>query len=150
MTYRERLWPGVGVWLFAALMVGSLAVAVAAAAPGPAGPVAGAVVGAFITWLLVVASPRVHLDERVLRADRARLPWQHVGTVTVLTEDDFRAATGPQAHAGAYLMLRPWVRTGVRVDVQDPRDPHPYWIIGSHRPVRLARAIESARAAVTG
>ena len=145
VQFRERVWPGVGVWSVAMLMVSSLVIAISAAASTFLALIVGTAVAALTVWLLLASSPTIHLDECVLRADRARLPWSHVGAVTALDAPAFRATLGPQAHAHAHLVVRPWVRTGVRVDVTDPRDPHPYWIIGTHRPQRLRQAIESAR-----
>lgn len=145
VRWRERVWPGAGVWLLAMLMVGSLVIALDAAASAGLAALIGAVVGGLTTWLLMVSSPIIHVDERVIRADRARLPWPYVGDVIALDEREFRAAIGPQAHARAFLVVRPWVRTGVKVTLRDPRDPHPYWIIGTHRPQRLRQAMESAR-----
>lgn len=145
VQWRERVWPGAGVWLLALLMVGSLVIALDAAASVGFAALVGAVVGGVTTWVLMASSPIIHVDDRVVRADRARLPWPYVGDVVALDEREFRAAIGPQAHARAFLVVRPWVRTGIKVTVRDPRDPHPYWIIGTHRPQRLRQALEAAR-----
>ena len=51
------------------------------------------------------------------------------------------------ADARAYLLLRPYLKRGVRVDITDPADPAPYWLVSSRRPDALVSALEATRAA---
>jgi hypothetical protein len=55
-----------------------------------------------------------------------------------------RRARGPRLDARAYLCLRGWVAGGVRVTLNDPADPTPYWLVSSTDPTALARAITTA------
>jgi hypothetical protein len=45
------------------------------------------------------------------------------------------------------LVLPPFVPTAVRVELHDPADPTPYWLVGTRHPHHLAAAIEAARTA---
>jgi hypothetical protein len=85
------------------------------------------------------------VDDRVVRAGRARLPLWAVGEAVALDASSTRRLLGRDADPQAYLMTRPWARTAVRVSVIDRRDPHPYWLVASRRPRRLAEAIIRAR-----
>jgi hypothetical protein len=49
--------------------------------------------------------------------------------------------------ARAFLLLRSYVKTAVRVEVVDPLDPHPYLYLSSRHPEKLAAAFARANAA---
>ena len=48
---------------------------------------------------------------------------------------------GPEANARAYLVLRPYLKRAVKVEITDPADPTPYWLVSSRRPEDLAGAL---------
>jgi hypothetical protein len=49
------------------------------------------------------------------------------------------------ADARAYLLLRPYLKRGVRVDIVDPDDPTPYWLVSCRRPEDLVSAVRVGR-----
>nr|WP_284301161.1 DUF3093 family protein [Homoserinibacter gongjuensis] len=51
---------------------------------------------------------------------------------------------GVRLHADAWLLIRGWIPDVVRVELDDPQDPTPYWIISSRRADELAAAIAGA------
>ena len=75
------------------------------------------------------------------RAGRARIGGQHVGTATALDPEETRRVAGVEADARAYLLLRPYLKRAVRVEITDPADPAPYWLVGTRHPERLAGAL---------
>ena len=80
-----------------------------------------------------------------LRVDDAHLPLRFVAGVTALTAEDKRALLGVDADPLAFVVQRPWIPGAVRVDLDDPADPTPYWLISSRRPAELAAALDAAR-----
>ena len=147
VTYRERLVPPLSWWLFTFGLAGSLGIAYGHFLGATVGWITTAVVEAFLAWMLWFrAAPPVRVDELVFRAGPARLPLQYVGEVRVLDESATRNLCGPEGEASAYLCLRPAVaRRAVAVVVADPQDPHPFWLVSSRRPERLATALIAAR-----
>jgi hypothetical protein len=145
-TYRERLFAPLMWWLIAAAMVASLGIAYAVATPGWVAltvtalgvSVAALVLGSYGSALVAVGADGV-------QAGRAVLPMNACGSVTVLSEREFRHLRGPGADARAYLLLRPYVATAVRIDVTDAADPTPYWLICTRHPDRLGAAIADWR-----
>lgn len=103
-------------------------------------PTVVAVIGGSATLAAVVVllsrygAVEVVADERGLSVGRAHLPWAHVGAVKALDEDGRRRATGVEADARAYVVLRAYCRGAVRVTVVDEHDPAPYWLISTRRP----------------
>ena len=91
------------------------------------------------------AAAQVAVDGRTLHAGRAHIDLEHVGAATALDADGVRRQAGVDADARAYLLLRPYLKRGVRVDITDPADPTPYWLISCRRPDALVSALEAAR-----
>ncbi|HSO68704.1 MAG TPA: DUF3093 domain-containing protein [Arachnia sp.] len=146
MTYRERL--HVPWWwsVIALLFWLSLAVAVVAYVPlQPA--VAFSVLAAMGLLLALVAYSRtlVAVDHDALVAGRYRLTSEYIAGVVPLSGASARSAYGPEADHRAFLFTRPFIADLVRVDLADPADPHPYWLVSTRHPEELAAAIEAAR-----
>ena len=80
------------------------------------------------------------------RAGRARIEATHLGTVTALDAEQTRRVAGPEADARAYLLLRPYLKRAVKVEITDPADPAPYWLVSSRHPDELARAVRALTA----
>jgi hypothetical protein len=76
-----------------------------------------------------------------LRADDARLPLSVISSVTVLDVEGKRDLLGIDAEPLAFVIQRPWIPRGVRIDLNDPDDPTPYWYISSRHPHELAAAL---------
>lgn len=85
--------------------------------------------------VLVTAGPGV------LRAGEANLAEPDLGEVRPLDPAAWRAALDRAGTDRAFLLTRPWIDRGVRVEVADPGDPTPYWLVSSRRPSALADAV---------
>lgn len=148
-AYLERLRPSAAYWVLvpvAALMAGVSGVPL-----GPAIAAGAAVVtGAGVAVLLALRAPEVRVDDTGLRAGPAFLEAGHLGEVEPLEAEATRHALGPGLRADAYVVHRSWVRTAVRVAVDDDRDPTPYWLISTRNPEELARAVTACRDAARG
>jgi len=102
-----------------------------------------------VAWLLLGTSPVVRVDDRVLRAGRARLPLGYVGRRAVVSPADTTRLRGRDADPSAYLCVRSYVRASVMVEVTDPQDPHPYWLVSTRRPEALLAALDEATASAS-
>ncbi len=76
-----------------------------------------------------------------LRVGAAHLSPDEIGEVEALDARGLRAWLGPKADARAWLRTRPYIDEGVRVEVADPSDPAPYWLVSSRRPEALVAAL---------
>jgi hypothetical protein len=149
VDHAERLTVPLRWWVQGTMLVASFWLAVLAATPDHevvAWSVTAVALGLMVAAFLAYGSARVEVRDGELRAGRARLPVEHVGRVEALDGDQMRRQAGVDADARAYLLLRPYLKRGVRVDLTDPADPTPYWLVSSRRPTELAAALETARA----
>jgi hypothetical protein len=147
VDYAERLTVPLRWWAQGTMFVATLWLAVLAATPEVFAWSVTAVAMAVLVALFVgYGRPRVSVDGTTFRAGRAHIPLDLVGPVTALDADGVRRQAGVEADARAYLLLRPYLKRGVRVDIADPADPTPYWLVSSRRPDALASALEAGRA----
>lgn len=144
-AYTERLWLGPLGWLLVVLFGIVLGVAVL-----PVNDTLGLVVAvlgvAGGVLVAVLTTTRVEVDRGTLRAGAARIPARLVGPATVLEGEALRTELGPALDARAYLCLRGWVHRAVRIELHDPQDPTPYWVVSTRRPDRLVAALSAAGA----
>lgn len=146
VDYSERLWPAVSLFIVLLLLLPSVTLMLWPIASAIAIP-ASIVVYALVAGSLALMSPSLIVRDGQLRAGSARIPVSMLGETTKLNDAELRRIIGPGADARAYLLVRGYIHQGVRVEVTDPADPAPYWVLTTRRPNELVAAIEAARAA---
>lgn len=141
-TYSETLRVPLRWWAIVTMFHASALLALLVAGLGIwSYVVMGAVVGLTVALLVSYGSARVAVTDQELVAGRARIPLSLLSRPVALDADATRDRIGPLADARAYLLVRPYVARAVVVDVTDPRDPAPYWLMSSRHPRTLAAAL---------
>ena len=144
MDYDERLAVPLRWWVQGTMLVASLWLAVVVAVPGAAAWLVTAVALLVLAAVLLsVGSARLTVRDGVFRAGRARIAGAHLGPATALDPESTRRLAGVEADARAFLLLRPYLKRAVRVEITDPDDPAPYWLVNTRHPDRLVRALTS-------
>lgn len=143
--YCERLSVPLRWWVQGVMLVATLWLAFVVAMPALAAWLATAVLlAALFALLLSYGAPRIEVTGGELRVGRAHIGLEHLGTIEPLDPEAARRVAGVEADARAYLMLRPYLKRAVRVQVTDPADPAPYWLVGTRHPDELAAALRRA------
>lgn len=144
MHYRERLTVPVAWWVLSALFALSLLLAFGLYL----GPVWGVGVGAaslgVAAAIFRAAAVEIGVSDTALLVGRANIDRSYLGTVTALGPAEAKRRRGPDADARAYLVLRPYLNSAVEIEVIDPDDPVPYWLVATRRPKALAAALTGA------
>ena len=98
-----------------------------------------------LTALALAAGSRGSLvvDGGVLHVPGARIPIAQLDHGVALDREAFRQQTGALADPRAFVVSRPWLHTAVRLMLDDPADPTPYWVVGTRRPQELLAALRS-------
>jgi hypothetical protein len=147
-VYRERLRAPLSWWLLGLVVIVILGAELAAGFGWLAAAAIYAVlVAGWSAMLISWGRPRVEVADGELVAGRARLALAAAGEVSALDRAQTRAISGPRADPAAFLLIRPYLREAVYVEVTDPAVGTPYWVVGTRRPAALAAAINSARPA---
>jgi hypothetical protein len=150
-AYDERLGVPLRWWALATMFLASVLVAFLVATPLWVALSGTAVLSALVAGVFVsYGSAHVTVGGGMLRAGRARISLTHLGQCQALDAEATRRLAGRDADARAYLLIRPYLRAGVRVDIADPGDPAPYWLLASRRPARLVAALQAAGVQAAG
>ncbi|NEE19396.1 DUF3093 domain-containing protein, partial [Streptomyces sp. SID7499] len=88
-------------------------------------------------------SARIRVVAGALVAGDARIPLSALGEPEVLDAEEARAWRTHKADARAFMLLRGYVKTAVRVEVTDPDDPTPYVYLSTRNPQGLAAALSA-------
>jgi hypothetical protein len=143
-SYRERLWPSPWLFVSTALVIPA-SILVFAPIDLVVGVAVAVVLYAGCVLSLLALSPTIEIADGELRAGRAHIPMELVGEPTAFAGDQAFAERGPRLDARAFLVIRGWVRDVVRVPIEDPEDPTPYWLLSSRRPNDIVAAIQGSR-----
>ena len=141
-VYSERLGVPLRWWVQGTMLVATLWLAVVVALPALAAWLVTAVALGLLSFLFwSYGSARIVVSEGTFRAGRAHVPAGFLGAATALDAEETYRAAGVEADARAYLLLRPYLKRAVRVELIDPADPAPYWLVCTRHPEELARAL---------
>lgn len=143
--YDERLTVPRSWWFLAAGAGVSLALILLPLGTLPmlAGLVGGGALGA--AAVSSYGSARIRVVAGSLVAGDARIPVEALGEATVLDADEALAWRRHKADARAFMLLRAYVPTAVKVEITDPADPTPYAYLSTRSPQRLVAALEAVR-----
>jgi hypothetical protein len=139
-AYRERLWPAPWVFIATALVIPA-ALLVFLPISTTAGIVCAIVLYGAIVVTLVATTPVVEVTDAEFGAGRAHLPLAIVARAEAFEGAEATAERGVRLDARAYLVIRGWIPGLVRVELDDPGDPTPYWLVSTRHPRRLAAAL---------
>jgi len=142
VIYQERLHVPLRWWVQATMFLATLWLALVVALPGWLAWAASlslfAGVFAILGWL---GAARVEIRDGILYAGPATIPLSKVSSAESLDKDATRRVHGIEADARAFLVTRPYIPRAVKVVLDDPDDPTPYWLISSRHPHQLAAAV---------
>ena len=129
LTFGAIVWTGFDPWITVAVFA--------------------ALIGITAAFLLNWGRAIIEVTGAELRVGHDVLPLTQAGEVRPLDEAQARALRGPRADPGAYLLIRPYLRYAVYIQVTSEDAAHPYWLLATRRPAKLAAAIESSRPVVS-
>ena len=138
MIFTEVLRPPIWVLAFIYFMFLSLVIAIWAALDTTVTMVALAIATLAIPFIARSLTSRIRVDQNELRIDKAHIALKYLGKVTVLDSDAMRLLRTRDADPAAFLAIKFWAATGIKIEVTDPRDATPYWLITSKRGEKLA------------
>ena len=142
--YFERLWAPLSWWAIAVFLAFSFVVAVWAIL-SDAWALGALVVGMALVAALLLGVGRagISVDEDGLRAGGAFIEWRWLAGAAVLDAAATRELVGGAADGRTWLLVRPWLKSSVLVDLTDRADPHRHWVLSSRHPAALAEAINA-------
>ncbi|MFE2988765.1 DUF3093 domain-containing protein [Streptomyces sp. NPDC059262] len=139
--FEERLTAPRSWWLVSLLL--GVACALIMLPFGPL-PLLGGLVGGTAAAAVVTSSygsVRIRVVADSLVAGDAKIPLSALGDAEILDAEGARAWRTHKADPRAFMLLRSYVPTALRVDIVDPQDPTPYVYLSTRDPQGLAKAL---------
>lgn len=143
-TYREVMRPAFWLYIAAILIIPAI-VLVLAPINMLFGIILSIVVYAVIVLLMILKSPSIELTETMLRVGKASIPRSELGAASGFSGTHAIEQRGTKLDGRAWLMFTGWVDPVVRIDIIDPLDPVPYWLISTRHPEQFVAALRSRR-----
>ncbi len=142
VVYHERLRVPLRWWVQGTLLIATLWLAMVVAIPGwLPWAITGLTLG--LMWLGFTSyAAKVVLTQDQLLVGSAHINREYLGSAVALNAEQTSQLAGVDADARAYLVVRPYLSESVRVEIDDPQDPAPYWLITTRHAARLAEAIQ--------
>ncbi|WP_326700352.1 DUF3093 domain-containing protein [Streptomyces sp. NBC_01754] len=112
-------------------------------------PMLGGLAGGSVLSAMAVSgygSVRIRVVAGTLVAGDARIPLSALGDAEVLEAEEARAWRTYKADTRAFMLLRSYVPTAVRIEVTDPADPTPYLYLSTREPQALVAALAAVPA----
>ena len=141
-TFREVIRPPLWLIAFIYFMLFSLVLAIWAAFDNRTAIVAAIfaiVIGAVALYKI---KGEIICNGLELRVGRAHIGYEFCGDVTVLSRTEFLKARTREVDPAAHLALFFWISEGVKIEVTDPRDPTPYWLISTKQGKEIKQALQ--------
>jgi DUF3093 family protein len=142
VLFTEKLWPGAWIWVVAAGLA-SAGILVFAPISMTAGITAAVVLFAVETALLVLSTPALTVTARTLQVGRASIERGLTGPAEAFRGKEATAERGTRLNGLAYLCIRGWIDPVVRIEIDDPSDPTPYWLTSTRRPDELTAVLNA-------
>ncbi|WP_149827832.1 DUF3093 domain-containing protein [Streptomyces tailanensis] len=143
--YEERLTAPRTWWLVCLLTGVSMALILL---PFGTLPLLGGLAGGTAAAAVVTSSygsVRIRVVGDALIAGEAKIPVSALGTPEILDPEEARAWRTHKANPHAFMLLRAYIPTALRIPVTDPSDPTPYVYLSTREPERLVTALEAAK-----
>ena len=145
-VYTERLAAPWWWWPFGLLVAGLVAAEVHGGADGLLSVVPYAICfPVAVAVLLRLSRATIVLTaDGLLQVQGARIGVDHLAGGTAFDPKTSRALLRGSDPL-AFTSIRPFVGSGVHLEVDDPADDTPYWLVSSRRPEELLRSIAEVR-----
>jgi hypothetical protein len=92
-----------------------------------------------IIFLGLFAAPTLSLSSKTLSIGNVKIPTQYVKAITVVEASAQQSEKGPKLNPSAYVRFQVGVNGLLKVELNDPNDPTPYWLISSRNPDLVAK-----------
>ena len=139
--FRERSpWP-FWLWSFLLFLAATLALAFYAALGTRWGELTGLIQLLGLLFISQRTPLEIQVSEGELRVGSAHIERRFLGLVEALNAEQMRQWRGPLADPAAFMALRFWIATGVKIEINDSKDPTPYWLISSKKAQPLLAAL---------
>jgi hypothetical protein len=92
---------------------------------------------------LFFLAPVIQVGSSHLSVARAKIPRNLLGKIEEIAKDQIFYERGPKLDPAAFKVFQGTVKTAIKISLNDPNDPTPYWIISTRKPAQLAEVLRA-------
>jgi Protein of unknown function (DUF3093) len=141
VTYREVIRPPLWVLAFIYFLFLSLVLAIWAALDNRSALISWIASTLAIFALAYIWRREIVVESGELRVGKAHIELRYIAGCEALTGEQMRLLRTRDADPAAYLALAFWMPSGVKISLNDSRDPTPYWLISCKKSEELTRTL---------
>jgi hypothetical protein len=142
IVYRERVRPNLGTFIAVATLLPAVTL-VSEPFDYRIGIAVGLILVMSIWAALFFLAPVIQVGSSHLTVARAKIPRDLLGKIEEIGKDQIFSERGPKLEPAAYKVFQGTVKTAIKITVNDPNDPTPYWIISTRKPAQLAEVLRA-------
>jgi hypothetical protein len=137
-SYSERVFPGLSFFL-ATLFAPAALYLIVLAFDDLWALITFVVSELAIIFLGLFAAPTLSFSSKTLSIGNVKIPTQYVKAITIVEASAQQSEKGPKLNPSAYVRFQVGVKGLLKVELNDPNDPTPYWLISSRNPDLVAK-----------
>lgn len=137
MLFREVMRPPLWLLAFIYFMFLSLVIAIWAALGNFSALLSFIILTITLGVIAVMAKGEVRVKDDELVIGKAHIKLKYLKDVQILDEDQMRLLRTRDADPAAFLAIKFWISTGVKITLDDERDPTPYWLVSCRKSKEL-------------
>jgi hypothetical protein len=142
--YQEKLWPTIWVPASYFPLVPAL-ILISAPFNVWIGVITAVVVYGAILIAVYGRAARVTVTEQAFTYGDALVEAEFIGKVSAFSGEAARNERGVNLDARAWTKFKAFMNGVVRIEITDPNDPTPYWLVATRHPNELAAALRRSR-----
>ena len=129
VAFKEVIRPPLWLLAFIYFMFLSLVIAVWAALGNFSALITFIALTIALLAIAVTGKSEVRVIEDELVIGKAHIGVKYLADVQILDKNAMRLVRTRDADPAAFLAIKFWVSTGVKITLKDQRDPTPYWLV---------------------
>ncbi len=141
VIFKEVIRPPLWLLAFIYFMFLSLVVAIWAALDNRSALIAWIFSTLAILAIARAARSTIEVTDKELIVGRAHIDLRYISKIEELNTQQMRLLRTRDADPASYLAITFWISTGVKITLQDDRDPTPYWLISCKKSKELTSTL---------
>ena len=142
MRFKEVIRPPLWLLAFIYFMFLSLVIAVWAALGNFSALITFIALTIALLAIAVMARSEVRVIENELVIGKAHIGVKFLADVEILDKDAMSLLRTRDADPAAFLAIKFWISTGVKITLKDQRDPTPYWLVSCKKGKELKNTLD--------
>lgn len=105
---------------------------------------AATVITTIFCLFVYFSSPLIVSDGITLLARNAEIPLKFLANAEIIAKERQFEELGRNLDARAWVCIQASVKKLVKIEVEDPQDPTPYWLLTTRHPEKLVQLVNNS------